>query len=373
MRRALELAERGLRLGRGRPRPLVGAVLVKGGRVLAEAGYERPGGPHAEAQALARAGGTARGATLYVTLEPCVAFPGKRTPPCADAIVKAGVARVVVATRDPNPRVEGRGLARLREAGVEVVELPPDDPLRKQAERLNDAYAKGVRTGEPFVALKYAMTLDGKVATRTGEARWISSEEARRYAHALRARYGAVLVGVNTVLRDDPQLTVRLVEGPDPVRVVLDSRGRVPLNARVLHVRSDAPTVVATCAMPPERELQLKSLRTPAPLEVWRLPPDARGRVELQALLQRLKARGIDGVLVEGGPTVAASFVEGGLVDKVVAVVAPKLVGGREAPSPVAGRGVAQVREALPLKEVEVRRLGPDVVIEGYLRYPWAD
>lgn len=363
MRRALALAERAW--GRTNPNPLVGAVIVRGDRVIAEAFHERPGGPHAEALALQRAGDRARGAELYVNWEPCVAYEGKRTPPCVEAILRAGIRRVIVATRDPTPQINGRGIERLRRAGVEVRE----GVLEREAKKLNEIRARYARTKLPFVTLKYAMTLDGKVATVTGESRWISSEASREYAHKLRARYAAVLVGIGTVLRDDPQLTVREVPGPDPLRVVLDSQGRIPLESKVLWVESEAPTVIATCAMPPERERRLKELQTPTSVEIWRLPPDPAGRVDLRALLKHLGERELDSVLVEGGPTVAASFVEQRLADKLAAVIAPKVVGGREAPSPLAGRGIERPADALPLVDVEVQRIGSDVVIEGYFRY----
>lgn len=364
MRRALALAERGW--GRTNPNPLVGAVVVRGDRVVAEAHHERFGGPHAEALALKRAGAQAEGAELYVNWEPCVRYEGKRTPPCVEAILEAGIRRVVVATRDPTPQIDGRGIQQLREAGLEVVE----GVLEREAQKLNEIRVKYARTGLPFVTLKYAMTLDGKVATVTGDSRWISSEASRRYAHRLRARYAAVLVGIGTVLHDDPQLTVRRCEGPDPARIVLDSRGRIPPHSKILRVESEAPTVIATVEMSPEHERALKELDASPPIEIWRLPPGPEGRVDLPALLRRLGERAWDSLLVEGGPTVAASFVEQGLVDKVVAFVAPKLVGGREAPTPLAGRGVARMAEALSLSDVEVRQRGPDVVIEGYLRYP---
>ncbi|MCD6129075.1 bifunctional diaminohydroxyphosphoribosylaminopyrimidine deaminase/5-amino-6-(5-phosphoribosylamino)uracil reductase RibD, partial [Candidatus Bipolaricaulota bacterium] len=267
MRRALELA----RLGEGytRPNPLVGAVVVKDGEVIAEGYHARYGGPHAEMVALSRAGERARGADLYVNLEPCVHW-GK-TPPCVDRIIAAGIRRVILAARDPNPLVNGKGVDKLRSAGIEVVE----GVLREEAEKLNEIFFHWVKTQRPFVALKLAMSLDGKIASRTGKSRWITGEEARKKVHELRRRYAAVLVGVNTVLTDDPQLTVREVEGPQPLRIVLDSRGRIPLSAKVLS--GEAPTLIATTqAMPEEIEHKLREKGA----EVWRLP--ARdGKVDL--------------------------------------------------------------------------------------------
>lgn len=363
MRRALELAEQGR--GRVNPNPLVGAVIVKGGRIVGEAYHEHYGGPHAEALALEHAGKNARGAELYVNWEPCVAYSGKRTLPCVDAIIRAGVRRVIVATRDPTPQIYGRGIQKLKEAGIEVIE----GVLEAEAKRLNEFRAKYATKGLPFVALKVAMTADGKIATRTGDSKWISSEESLKLAHELRVRYAAVLVGIGTVLRDDPELTVRKVEGRDPVRVVLDSRGRIPLQASVLQVRSEAPTVIATCGMPLQQEERLKGLKTPTQIEVWRLPADPQGGVNLRALLVKLGKAQIDSLLVEGGPTVAAAFLKEGLLDKLVLIIAPKVVGGKDAPTPIGGEGVEHLEEAFRLRECSVRTLGADVVYEGYFDY----
>ena len=303
MRRALELAEQGT--GYTRPNPLVGAVIAKGGEVIAEGYHARYGGPHAEAVALERAGEAARGADLYVNLEPCSHW-GK-TPPCVDRIIAAGIRRVFIATRDPNPLVNGKGVEKLRAAGIEVVE----GVLRKEAERLNEIFFYWIKMKRPFVALKLAMSLDGKIATRSGDSRWITGEGARRRVHELRRRHAAVLVGINTVLADDPELTVREVEGPQPLRIVLDSRGRVPLSARVL--AGEARTLVATtAAMPEERERALLERG----VEVWRLPA-REGRVDLVALLARLAGEEIDSLLVEGGGEVAWSFLAQGLVQKL--------------------------------------------------------
>ncbi|MBC7256464.1 MAG: bifunctional diaminohydroxyphosphoribosylaminopyrimidine deaminase/5-amino-6-(5-phosphoribosylamino)uracil reductase RibD, partial [Chloroflexi bacterium] len=304
MRRALELARRGA--GWTRPNPLVGAVVVKDGGVLGEGYHAVCGGPHAEAVALLEAGERARGADLYLTLEPCVDFPGKRTPPCTDAVLEAGIRRVIVATADPNPCVSGRGLARLREAGVEVVE----GVLADEARRLNEVFFHWVVHRTPFVVLKLALSLDGKIATRAGKSRWITGPGSRRVVHALRARYGAILVGVGTVLADDPSLTVRAAEGPQPLRVVLDSAGRIPLGAKVLS--PGVRTIIATTdRMPMEAEAALRGKGA----EVWRLPGEG-DRVDLPALLRRL-GKETDSLLVEGGSEVAWSFLSRGLVHKV--------------------------------------------------------
>ncbi len=362
MRRALELAERGT--GQVNPNPLVGCVIVKNGDIVAEAYYAQYRGEHAEAQALDRAGGAARGAELYVNYEPCVDFPEKRTPPCVERIIGAGIARAVIATRDPTPEVNGRGIAQLREAGVDVVE----GVLGDEARRLNEIREKFATSGLPFVLLKTAMSLDGKIATRTGDARWISSEESRGLVHRWRRRCAAVLVGVDTALRDDPQLTVRQVEGRDPIRIVLDTHGRLSPDAQLFHLDSPAPTVIATVDMSPEAEATLRQLDTPTAIEVWRLPADADGHVDLGALMAQLGERAIDSVLVEGGSSVAGAFLDAGLLDKVTFFVAPTLIGGATAPSPISGGGAACVQEAVPLRDVQVAWSGPDMVYSGYPR-----
>ena len=356
MRRALELARRGE--GYTRPNPLVGAVVVANGEIIAEGYHARYGGPHAEAVALERAGDAARGADLYVNLEPCVDFPGKKTPSCTEAIIQAGIRRVFIATRDPNPNVSGRGIARLREAGVEVVE----GILEGEARELNEIFFHWIRTRRPFVSLKLAMSLDGKIATRAGGSRWITGKEARRRAHELRRRHAAVLVGVNTVLADDPELTVREVPGPNPLRIVLDSRGRLPPSARALN--GAARTLVATTeAMPPERERELGARGA----EVVRFP--ARdGRVDPGALLGWLAKRGIDSVLVEGGGEVAWSFLSRGLVHKLYLFYGPVVIGGRDAVPAVGGEGFADLEGAMRLEIRRVERLGPDLLVTAYPR-----
>jgi diaminohydroxyphosphoribosylaminopyrimidine deaminase/5-amino-6-(5-phosphoribosylamino)uracil reductase len=365
MQRALDLAVQGR--GGVNPNPLVGAVLIQDGQVISEGFHGRYGGPHAEASALAAAGESARGADLYVNLEPCIDQPGKKTPPCVDQIIKDGVKRVFVAMRDPDPRVSGQGIAKLRDAGIEVHEGLLEVPAR----RLNEISVKFKTTGLPFVLLKMAMSADGKIATRTGQSKYISSPDSLGLVHELRDRYAAVLVGIGTVLFDDPQLNTRLGdrEGHDPVRVIVDSRGRLPLDAKLVHLQSAAKTILATTdAITPEKELAL-SRRGVA---IWKLPtlgaqPAAPLQLDLNVLLQRLGQSGIDSVLVEGGATVAASFLEAGLVDKIVLVIAPLIIGGRGAPGPVGGAGVSVLSEAIRLRDISVCRLGSDVIYEAYV------
>lgn len=361
MRRALELAEGGV--GHVNPNPLVGAVLVKEGRIVGEAYHPKFGGPHAEALAIQQAGSAAVGGELYVNWEPCVSYPGKRNPPCVDEIIRSGIRRVIIATRDPTPQVNGRGIARLKQAGIEVIE----GVLAKEAQQLNEIRIKYATTDMPFVLLKMAMTADGKIATRTGDSQWISSGEALTLAHQLRARYAAVLVGIGTVLHDDPQLTVRRIRGRDPMRIVLDSQGRIPLQAALLHVKSEAPTIIATCTMPEEKERQLKD--SSQHVAIWRMPANQDGQVDLHALLRKLAISQIDSLLIEGGATVAEAFVREHLIDKLMFILAPKIVGGRQAPTPVGGEGIASMEQALRLKDCSVCTLGVDVVYQGYFDY----
>ena len=360
MARAIELAARAR--GRTSPNPMVGAVLVRENAIIGEGFHARAGDPHAESIALAQAGPEARGADLYVNLEPC-SHHG-RTPPCADAIVHAGVARVFAAMRDPNPRVDGRGIARLQAAGVKVkVGL-----LGAEAVRLNEIYCKNMTTGLPQVTLKIGMSLDGKTATRTGDARWITCEESRLRVHRLRDAVDAVLVGIGTILADDPDLTTRLAgaECRHPDRVVIDSHLRIPNRARVLAHRNRGRTILI--AGPHAAESRVRELRELG-AEVIVVEGGDR-RVDLKLVAQRLFALGITSVLIEGGSEIAASSLEAGIVDKLVFFIAPLLIGGREAPPVVGGRGVGPLAQALRLRDVRWEAVGDDMMVEGYLREP---
>lgn len=356
MQRALRLAECGR--GRTSPNPMVGAVLVQRGRIVGEGFHPRAGAPHAEAFALERAGPAARGATLYVNLEPCCHFG--RTPPCTRALIAAGVAEVHMAMLDPNPLVAGRGRAELAAAGIRTVV----GEHRAEAETLNECFVHWITTGRPFVIAKFGMSLDGKIATRRGEARWITGPEARQQVHQLRDEVDAILVGVDTVIADDPQLTTRLEKDDvhHPLRVILDSRGRLPFQARVLDPTLPGRTLVATTeAMPADQRRALRARRA----EVLVLPAHA-GRVSLPHLLAALGQRQITSLLVEGGGTVLGSFFSEGLVNKVWAFIAPLIIGGRAAPTPVGGMGVERLAEALRLERVQWRQLGADLLICGY-------
>lgn len=353
MLRALRLAARGYTP----PNPMVGCVLVRDGIVVGEGFHAYAGAPHAEVRALEAAGEKARGATAYVSLEPCAHFG--RTPPCTQALIAAGVRRVVAAVIDPNPQVAGRGIAELERAGVEVRVGVQEEAAR----RLNEAFFFFHRTGRPFVTLKVAMTLDGKIATHTGDSRWISGEQARRYVHRLRARSGAVLCGSGTVLRDDPLLTARLKGIPrQPLRIVLDSRLRTPPTARLVQTAHEAPVLLVTA---PEVDKAKADVFENLGVEIVRLPIGPDGHVALDALMEELGRRSIVSVLVEGGGETHAAFLASRHVQKLLWFVAPKLVGGRGAPSPVEGEGVPAMSEAVTLSPLRVRRFGTDILLES--------
>ena len=353
MRRALELAERGL--GLASPNPVVGALVVRDGRVVGEGWHEGPGTPHAEAAALAAAGDQARGATLFVTLEPC--DHQGRTPPCTGAIVDAGVATVVAAMKDPNPVVDGRGFARLSGAGVQV--LTP--VLPGAAARQNQAFAKHIRTAMPLVTLKMAATLDGKVAARDGSSRWITGEAARARVHRMRAGADAIVVGAGTALSDDPALTVRDPEyrGAPKLRVVVDARGMVSAAGRLFS--KEAPTVVATTEEAPEDR---RRSWADAGVEVVVFDAEA-GRVPLRSLFAHLGKRDVQSALLEGGPTLAWSAVREGLVDRIVVFLAPKLLGGERSLGVLGGEGFARIADALSVRITEVTPVGEDLMVEA--------
>lgn len=361
MRRALALAERAR--GLTSPNPLVGAVVVRDGEVVGEGFHEAAGRPHAEIVALEVAGERARGATLYVTLEPCVHHG--RTPPCLPRVLSSGVARVVVAAADPNPLVGGRGIEGLRGAGVAVTV----GVLADEAARQNRAFFTAMREGRPLVTLKAAATLDGRIADVEGESRWITGAAARREAHRLRSEHDAVLVGVGTVLRDDPALTVRL-DRPwprEPYRVVLDTLARTPPSARLITAATAARAMIAVGPdAPPERVRALEA----AGATVLRVP-GRRDRVDPAAVLAALHAREVRAVLVEGGGEVHAAFLDLGLVDRVAIFLAPRLLGGRAAPGIVGGAG-RLLAEAVRLGPLTVRGVGEDLLVEADVLRPAA-
>jgi diaminohydroxyphosphoribosylaminopyrimidine deaminase / 5-amino-6-(5-phosphoribosylamino)uracil reductase len=352
MGRALELALNGL--GLAPPNPMVGAVVVAGGETVGEGWHEGPGTAHAEVMALEAAGDRARGGTLYVTLEPCTHHG--RTPPCAPVVRDAGIARVVTPIRDPNPAVDGRGIGFLRDSGIDVVE----GVLNGEATRLIAGFARHSTTGLPFVTLKMAASLDGRVAARDGSSRWITGDKARADGHRLRAAAGAVAVGVGTVVADDPELTVRLPghRGRPPLRVVVDSRGRTPPGATVLN--DLAPTVIATT---PACSPTVRASWESAGAEVWVVDQaDGDGRVSLPAVVEALGKREVQDLLLEGGPTLAWSAVRQRLVDRLVLYLAPKLIGGG-APGVLEGPGISTISRALGLEITEVDEVGRDLKV----------
>jgi diaminohydroxyphosphoribosylaminopyrimidine deaminase/5-amino-6-(5-phosphoribosylamino)uracil reductase len=354
MQAALALAQRGL--GRVWPNPAVGCVLVRedDGTVIAR-GWTQPGGrPHAETEALARAGEGARGATAYVSLEPC-AHHG-RTPPCADALVAAGVGRVVAAIEDPDPRVAGRGLERLRAAGIPVTL----GVGATEAEELNAGFFSRIRLGRPLVTLKLASSLDGRIATRTGDSRWITGEPARRRAHGLRASHDAILVGTETARADDPELSCRLpgLSGRSPVRIVLDRQLRLPLTAKLIAGARQQPTWLATA---PESDVARRAVLAGQGVQIIEVPAETSGRLSLPALLHALGERGITRLLVEGGGRLAAALLAADLVDRLVWFRAPALIGGDGLPA-LADLGLDRVADAVRFRRIAIGQVGDDIV-----------
>jgi diaminohydroxyphosphoribosylaminopyrimidine deaminase/5-amino-6-(5-phosphoribosylamino)uracil reductase len=355
MQRALELAAKAL--GRTSPNPAVGAVIVRGNQIIGEGFHRRAGLPHAEIEALRRLQGSAKGATLYVNLEPC-SHHG-RTPPCAEAVVAAGFKRVVVGMVDPNPLVRGQGLRRLRRAGIEVT----TGVLRERCERLNEDFATFIRTGKPMVTLKLAASLDGRIATASGDSKWISGDLSRRLVHELRNRVDAVMVGAETVRADDPQLTCRIRGGRDPLRVIIDGRLSISPTARVCTQQSTARTVLVTTEESggSRKRHEFEQQGT----EVLCFPGE-QGRVQLAPLLQELGRRGLKHVLIEGGGQIAAAALIEGVVNKVLFFYGPKLLGGEGKPM-IGPLGIDRVAAGLKLHTIELHRLRDDVLVTGYI------
>jgi len=357
MKMALKLAAKGS--GLVSPNPMVGAVVVREGEVVGRGWHRRYGEPHAEVMALRAAGDLARGATLYVTLEPCNHHG--QTPPCTDAILSAGVARVVTATPDPNRKVSGGGAAFLETQGLQV-EM---GLLEAAARRMNEAWFTWVETDRPFVIAKAACSLDGKIATRTGDSQWLTGPAARAVGHRLRHECDAIVVGVGTVLADDPQLTTRLPRRrtKDPIRIVLDSRLRLPLTARLLQLNSPAPTWIATTsAAPPKKIKELEALGA----TVLVMSADM-GRVDLESLMGELGCRQVQSLLVEGGAEVLGTFFDQNLVDKFYFFYAPKFLGSQKALGVLGGTGVDRLAKAHQARDLTLRRLSPDLLVSGYI------
>lgn len=366
MRRALELARRGE--GHVSPNPMVGCVIVKDGRIISEGYHEKVGEYHAERNALLRCEEDPAGADLYVTLEPCCHYG--RTPPCTEIIIEKGIGRVFVAALDVNPLVAGKGVQTLRDAGIEVV----TGILEEEAIALNEVFFHFFETHRPFVAMKYAMTLDGKIACYTGDSQWITGPKARAYVHGLRKKYSSILVGITTALKDDPMLNCRTEEGVDPVRLVADSQLRLPTDSQLARTAKDIPTWVFTTeetlrsAKGRERADALNRLGVDVIPCGYAGTTDHHSRIDISNLLGILAERDIDSVLVEGGGTVNASFLEAGLVDRVYAFLGPKLVGGEESRSPIEGSGVPRMEAAVELEDIELQHFDDDIMITGRVK-----
>jgi diaminohydroxyphosphoribosylaminopyrimidine deaminase/5-amino-6-(5-phosphoribosylamino)uracil reductase len=349
MKRTLQLARRGM--GKVSPNPMVGAVIVRAGKIIAEGWHRKFGADHAERDAINKASGNVRGATLYVNLEPCC-HQGK-TPPCVDALIERGVKQVVIWTLDPNPLVNGKGAQILRDHGIEVIE----GVLEQEARLLNEVYFYHTQTGLPFVMVKYAQSLDGRIATSRGDSHWISSEASRKFAHRLRAQHDAIMVGIGTVLADDPQLTVRLVKGSNPLRICLDSTLRIPLNAQIL--RDDGETLIVTTETSAQGEIEALHKQG---AEVLIAQKGQDGRVELKSLMKQLAERGVSSLLVEGGKEVITSLLKERLVNRMVIITAPLILGkGIEG---IGDLGITDLEVAIKPSSYKVSKVGEDVIFD---------
>lgn len=351
MQRAIELARKGM--GWTNPNPMVGAVIVKDGRVIGEGYHARCGELHAERNAIASLKESAEGATIYVTLEPCC-HHGK-TPPCTDAILEQKIARVVIGSRDPNPKVAGKGAAILRNAGVQVEE----DFMREECDRLNPVFFHYITTGMPYVVMKYAMTADGKIATKTGASKWITGETAREEVQQMRSRYMGIMAGIGTVLADDPMLNVRIEGKRNPVRIICDSNLRLPPDSRICRTAKQYPTIVACGRADVQKKQELAAMG----VQVVSCP-DEQGKVDLRKLMEYLGSQGIDSILLEGGGILNDSALRAGIVHKLEVFIAPKLFGGEKSRSPVAGVGIEVPSEAVKLQFLGIRQINDDLLLE---------
>ena len=357
MRLALQLAKKGC--GWTSPNPMVGAVVVKEGRIIGQGWHQKYGQAHAERNALASCTEDPQGATLYVTLEPCCHY-GKQ-PPCVDAILDAGIHRVVVGSADPNPLVAGKGIAILRAHGIDVTE----NVLQEECDALNKVFFHYITTKRPFVSMKYAMTMDGKIATYTGASKWITGEIARNHVQRQRHRFRGIMVGVGTILADDPLLTCRIEGGRNPVRIICDTHLRTPLQSQVVTTAKQVPTILATCCGDPEKQAAYQQTGC----RVLCLEAQC-GHVNLPQLMELLGQEQIDSILLEGGGTLNWSALESGIVQQVQAYIAPKLFGGRDAKAPIEGAGIPFPDAAFRLKNSRLEQLGEDFLIESEVEYP---
>jgi len=374
MKRVLRLAQKAC--GMTSPNPMVGSVLVKGNKIIAEDYHRKPGTPHAEALVINQAGSKAKGATLFVNLEPCC-HTDKRTPPCTKTIINAGIKKVIIGMKDPNHKVSGKGVEELKKAGIEVV----SGILEEESQRLNEAYVKHIKTRKPFVILKVAMTLDGKIATPEGESKWITGERARHEVHKLRSRVDAIMTAIGTVKADNPQLTARVKgqQGLGQKRIVIDPELEIPMDSKILHVPPQ--TIIVTSSQisnppsppPPEadkggmgrfsKEEKIKML-TNKGIEIIKYNTN---KLDLQWLMKKLGETGIMSVLIEGGSSLNSYALESGIVDKIMFFIAPKIIGGKESFPAVGGKAFRKLSEAYCLSDIKIRRVEEDILIEGYI------
>ncbi len=361
MRRALELAEQGV--GHTNPNPMVGCVVVKDDRIISEGWHEYYGGFHAERNALLHCAEDPAGADLYVTLEPCC-HTGK-TPPCTDIIIEKGIGRVFVGSSDPNPLVDGKGIRILREAGIEV----ETGILAQECERLNEVFYHYIKTGKPFVTMKYAMSLDGKIACETGDSKWVTGEVARRHVHELRNRYMGIMVGIGTVLKDDPMLTCRIEGGTNPTRIICDSSLRIPKESHIVESAHEVPTIVACEKDIYESERAKSKIDFLKDAGIRIIPTKGSLGINLIQLMSELGEQGLDSILLEGGGTLNSSALRDGIVSKVYAYISNKLIGGVDAPTPIGGIGADRIADAVELVDVDIRAMGEDMCICGYPLY----
>ena len=355
MHEALRLAEKGM--GFVNPNPMVGAVIVKDGRIIGKGWHRQYGGLHAERNAFADCTEDCTGASLYVTLEPCC-HHGK-TPPCTEAVIEHGIGRVIIGSADPNPLVAGKGVKILREHGIEVTE----GVLKEECDSLNEIFMHYITANTPFVTMKYAMTMDGKIACYTGESKWITGEAARRQVQLDRLRHSAIMVGVGTVIADDPMLTCRTENGRNPVRIICDTHLRIPEECNIVKTAKEIPTIIAVCDAEPKKAERLAG----AGCEILKVG-EADGHTDLQQLMKIAVERKIDSILLEGGGELNWSALQAGIVSKVQTYIAPKLFGGAAAKSPLSGQGVPSPDKAFMLTDSRVRRLGEDFLIESRVK-----
>lgn len=356
MELAIKLAKKGE--GKVNPNPMVGALIVKDGTIIGEGYHEKYGEGHAEVNAFKSLKEDPSGATMYVTLEPCSHY-GK-TPPCVDKIIQSKIKRVVIGMIDPNPLVSGNGVDKLKRAGIEVKVGVLEDKCKK----LNEIFIKYILTKNPFVVLKTAMSLDGKIATRTGESKWITSEKSRLEVHNLRNKLSAIMVGVNTVIKDNPELTCRIENGNDPIRIIVDSTLKIPMDSKVLQNKDNKTIIVTTkrANINSMQELLKKNIQVI-------IIEEKNGQVDLSALIKKLGELGIDSILLEGGSTLNYSALEENIVDKVMVYIAPKIIGGESSKTPVGGRGIDKLNDAFKLKNIAINILNEDILVEGYIDY----